>query len=279
MKKICVIGWPIGQSRSPIIHNFWMKHFGIESSYEKLAIEPGKAADFIRSLPQSEFMGCNVTIPHKEQAFSAVALPDRKAKRLGVVNTVYMKDGELCGTNTDGEGFIAGLKAQHPQFQLAGCRAVVMGAGGAARAIIGALCDEGAQKIEVRNRTFNRIAELQASFGSLIHRLEDERLEEALAHADLLVNTTSLGMTNQPPLELDIGALQQRAIVADIIYAPLATPLLVRAEKRGNPTLGGLGMLLHQAVRGFELWFGRRPEVTPEIYELVAADVRRTSER
>ena len=275
MKKACVIGWPIAHSRSPLIHNYWLKKYGIEAVYEKKAVEPGGVAQFIANLASSEFAGCNVTIPHKETAFRAVAKTDEIANRLGAVNTVYLKDGVVYGTNTDGEGFIASLRDSYPAFSLRNKAATVIGAGGAAKAIIGALLDEGVGKIGIINRTRERIHDLQVQFGSGIYEISETITNDALKSCGLLVNTTSQGMEGQPSLELEIQNLNPDALVADIVYAPLETAFLAKARLRGNPFLGGLGMLLHQAVRGFELWFGVKPEVTPELYTLIAADVQK----
>ena len=275
MKKACVIGWPIAHSRSPLIHNYWLKKYGIDAVYEKKAVEPKNVAQFIANLASSEFIGCNVTIPHKETAFQAVAKADEIASRLGAVNTVYLKDGVVCGTNTDGEGFIASLRHSHPAFNLRNKTAVIIGAGGAAKAIIGALLDEGVEKIGIINRTRERIHDLQAQFGSGIYEISETTSNDALKSCGLLVNTTSQGMEGQPSLELEIQSLNPDALVADIVYTPLETAFLAKARQQGNPVLGGLGMLLHQAVRGFELWFGVKPEVTAELYELIAADVQK----
>ena len=275
MKKACVIGWPVAHSRSPLIHTYWLKRYGIDAAYEKKAVEPKNVAHFIANLASSEFIGCNVTIPHKETAFQAVAKADEIASRLGAVNTVYLKSGVICGTNTDGEGFIASLRYANPAFELRNKTAVIIGAGGAAKAIIGALLDEGVQKIGIINRTQERIHDLQAQFGSGIYEISVTISNDALKSCGLLVNTTSKGMEGQPPLEQEIQSLNPYALVADIIYTPLETAFLAKARQRGNPALGGLGMLLHQAVRGFELWFGVKPDVTAELYELIAADVQK----
>lgn len=279
MKKACVIGWPIEHSRSPLIHNYWLKKYGIDAFYEKKAVEPKNVAHFIANLAASEFTGCNVTIPHKETAFQAVAMADEIASRLGAVNTVYLRDGVVCGTNTDGEGFIASLRHSHPKFNLRDKTVIIIGAGGASKAIIGALLDEGVGKIGIINRTRERICDLQAQFGSGIYEISGTNSKDALKSCRLLVNTTSQGMEGQPSLELEIQSLNPDSLVADIVYAPLETDFLGNARKRGNPVLGGLGMLLHQAVRGFELWFGVKPEVTPELYALIAADVQRANKQ
>ena len=275
MKKACVIGWPIAHSRSPLIHTYWLKKYGIDAVYEKKAVEPKNVAQFIANLAASEFSGCNVTIPHKETAFQAVAKADEIASRLGAVNTVYLKDGVICGTNTDGEGFIASLRHAYPEFDLRNKTAVIIGAGGAAKAIIGALLDEGVEKIGIINRTRERIHDLQAQFGYGVYEMSDTIFNDALESCGLLVNTTSQGMEGQPSLELEIQGLNPDALVVDIVYAPLETAFLEQVSLRGNPILGGLGMLLHQAVRGFELWFGVKPEVTVELYALIAADVQK----
>ena len=275
MKKACVIGWPIAHSRSPLIHNYWLKKYGIDAIYEKKAVEPKNVAQFIANLAGSEFIGCNVTIPHKEAAFQAIAKADEIASRLGAVNTVYLENGVVCGTNTDGEGFIASLRHSHPKFSLRDKTATVIGAGGAAKAIIGALLDEGVAKIGIINRTRERIHDLQVQFGSVIYEISGTTSNDALESCGLLVNTTSQGMEGQPLLEMEIQSLNPEALVADIVYTPLETAFLAKARQQGNPVLGGLGMLLHQAVRGFELWFGVKPEVTTELYELIAADVEK----
>jgi shikimate dehydrogenase len=279
MRKACVIGWPIAHSRSPLIHSYWLKKYGIEAVYEKKAVEPRNVAQFIANLAGSEFVGCNVTIPHKEAAFLAVSEADETAGRLAAVNTVYVRNGKVCGTNTDGEGFIASLRHSHPKFSLRDKEAIIAGAGGAAKAVIGALLDEGMAKVGIINRTRGRILDLQEQFGSRIIELNETAAAGSLVTCDLLVNTTSLGMEGGKELALDIRQLKQNALVADIIYTPLETALLAKAKELGHPVLGGLGMLLHQAVRGFELWFGVKPEVTAELVELITADVQKAGDQ
>jgi shikimate dehydrogenase len=274
MKKACVIGWPIEHSRSPLIQNYWLKKYGLDAIYEKKPIDPQSIAGFIANLATSEFLGCNVTIPHKEAAFKAVALADEIAGRLGAVNTVHLENGKVCGTNTDGEGFIASLRHSYPAFGLTDETAIVVGAGGAAKAIIAALLDQDVGRIGIINRTRERIRGLQEQFGSRIFEIGDADANDELGNCALLVNATSQGMEGQPSLTLEMQTLNRDAVVADIVYAPLETVFLEKARHQGNPVLGGLGMLLHQAVRGFELWFGVKPEVTTELYELVATDVQ-----
>jgi shikimate dehydrogenase len=273
MKNTAVIGWPIKHSRSPIIHNYWLRQHGIASAYNKLAVSPSDLKVFIRALPGSDLLGCNVTIPHKEAVFQHVDHVDARAKTLGAVNTVYLREGRICGTNTDGEGFLASLRQAVPDIDLGGAHAVVLGAGGAARAIIGALVESGVQHISVVNRSAERVSEVQRIFGPVIQPLDARQRDEALASCRLLVNTTSLGMEGQPRLECDIRNLNPQAIVSDIVYTPLRTEFLERAARQGNRVVEGLGMLLHQAVRGFELWYGVKPQVSQELYDLVAQDV------
>jgi shikimate dehydrogenase len=273
MKKICVIGWPIAHSRSPLIHNYWLRMYGIDAIYERQAVQPDQLEKFLADLPTSEFIGCNVTIPHKEAAFRLITQLDEAALRSGAVNTLYQRERKIFGTNTDGQGFLENLKKSYPSFITANSKVCIIGAGGSAKAIIAALLEENAQSITIVNRTPERIAILQKQFGTRIHSAG--KLD--LGDLDLLVNTTSMGMEGQPRLELDISGLNPKAIVADIVYSPLETEFLQRAKIQGNPTLQGLGMLLHQAVKGFELWFGIRPEVTMELHDLIAADVIRNS--
>jgi shikimate dehydrogenase len=273
MKKACIIGWPVTYSRSPLIHNYWIRQYGIDAIYEKVPVKPGEIPDFISGFRNSGFVGCNVTAPHKETVFHAVNTVDAAARRLGALNTLYIRNGNLHGTNTDGEGYLANLQHNHPTYEIESGNVMILGAGGAAKAIIGALVDAGAKRIGIINRTTVRTEALQSQFGNIIVPIKDENGASAMARCDLLVNTTSLGMSSQPPLDFDLSNFPLTTIVSDIVYSPLETSLLKQARIRGNPTLGGLGMLLHQAVRGFELWFGERPEVTTELYDIVAADV------
>ena len=273
MKKACVIGWPIGHSRSPLIHNYWLEQYSIEGRYDRLAIEPGKLRDFLSAIQRSEYLGCNVTLPHKEGAFHLVDQADDIAKRLGVVNTIYQCDGKLLGTSTDGEGFIANLANATELTDLKNQRAVIFGAGGAAMAVVGALIDLGLTEVAMTNRTIERSNQVRRKFGKFVVPIDWDRRSESLSECRLLVNSTSLGMTGQPALEVDLARLPVSAVVTDLVYSPLHTPLLIAAKSRGNQTIGGLGMLLHQAVRGFELWFGTRPEVTKELHDLVARDI------
>jgi shikimate dehydrogenase len=273
MKKVCIIGWPVSHSRSPLIHNYWIRKYAIDAVYEKTEVRPEDVVSFVSGFQAAGWTGCNVTVPHKEAVCAALSNMDSSARRLGAINTLYISDGKLRGTNTDGEGYLASLLQAYPDFDFRGARIVVLGAGGAAKAIIGALSDRGVQTITVHNRSKDRVAALQKQFGPQILPGNPQGNASSNLQCDLFINATSLGMSGQPPLEFNLSGLPQAAIVSDIVYSPLETPLLKLARAQGNRTLGGLGMLLHQAVRGFELWFGVRPEVTSELYELVAADV------
>lgn len=273
MKKACVIGWPISHSRSPLIHGYWLRKYGIDGNYDRIPVEPERLDRFLFTLSDQGFEGCNITIPHKERAFELIVPADHSTRRLRAVNTVYVRDARLLGTNTDGEGFIRNLQSRVEDPGLHNAKAVILGAGGAAAAIASALLDEGVEQIDIVNRSFERAEALQRRFGKALHPVSWDHRSETIEDARLLVNTTSLGMTGQPPLDLDLGRLADSAIVADIVYTPLRTALLHRAESRGLRVIEGLGMLLHQAVRGFELWFGVRPEVTQELYQLVADDI------
>lgn len=272
-RKACVIGWPISHSRSPLIHGYWLKRYGIAGSYERIPVRPEDLPAFLTGLTGQGFAGCNVTLPHKEAAFRTVRTADAATARLGVVNTVFARDGDLWGTSTDGEGFLASLTAGHPGWRAEGQTVVILGAGGATRALVGALIDAGAARLLIANRTRAKAEELRRDFGSKVEPHDWAQAPEILRRADLLINTTSLGMTGQPPLAVELAHLPKSALVTDIVYTPLETDLLQRAKARGNAIVPGLGMLLHQAVRGFELWFGTRPEVTDDLYDLVARDI------
>jgi shikimate dehydrogenase len=273
MIKACVIGWPISHSRSPLIHGFWLKQHGIEGSYTRHPVDPADLAQFLSGLSTAGYAGCNVTIPHKERTFALVNISDESTKRVGAVNTVYVEGGKTFGTNTDGEGFINSLQQSVPGLSLHGARVVVLGAGGASRAIVNAILEQGASEVAVANRTEEKALILGREFGSRVVPLAWDRTADALSECQLLVNTTALGMAGQLELMLDLSRLSHSAVVTDIVYTPLRTKLLVDAARRGNTVVEGLGMLLHQAVRGFYLWFGVTPKVTPELYSLIARDL------
>jgi len=275
MKRAFVCGHPIAHSRSPKIHGYWLEKYGISGSYEAIDVAPGEAAHFFATLREQDFVGGNVTIPHKEAAYAAAALRDEAAEKIGAVNTLWFEDGVLVGGNTDAEGFAANLDERAPDWTKAG-PAVVLGAGGAARAVIQALMERGFKDIRVTNRTVARAVELADRFGPGVSAHPTTATSELLADAGLLVNTTALGMAGKDgagDLPADPEMLPRHATVTDIVYIPLETPLLLAARRRGLKTVDGLGMLLHQAVPGFERWFGRRPQVTEELRAMIVADM------
>lgn len=258
-----VMGWPIGHSRSPRLHGYWLEQYGIDGAYVPLAVPPDRVEQAIRALPALGFRGCNVTVPHKEVAYRTVDRLDATAKRMGAVNTIVVgEDGALEGRNTDGFGFIENLTSGAPGWKAADGPALVIGAGGAARAVVASLLDEGAPRVWLVNRTRARADELATDIGGNIETADWVSRETLLEGAALVVNTTTQGMAGQPPLELDLRALPGSAVVTDIVYTPLMTPLLAEARTRGNRVVDGVGMLLHQARPGFAAWFGREPEVT-----------------
>jgi shikimate dehydrogenase len=273
MKKACVIGWPIKHSRSPLIHNYWLNQHGIDGVYESVAVESKNLHSFIRNLESNGYQGCNVTIPHKEAVVEAVDEFDNIVAQTGSLNTVYMSDKKILGTSTDGEGFLNNICAHYPDFDIQNKTVFILGAGGSAKAICQKLISAKARRIFVLNRTKERALELQNHFGTIIQVVETTEIQERLKISDLLINTTSQGMIGQVALDFDIASLPAHAIVADIVYVPLKTKLIETAEVRHLKTVPGLGMLLHQAVEGFERWFGVRPSVTQELYDLVEADI------
>jgi shikimate dehydrogenase len=275
IRKACVIGWPIKHSRSPIIHRFWLKELGIDGDYVVQPVEPERAAIFFARFAGSGYVGANVTVPHKETAYAAVGRREAAARAIGAVNTLWLEGGVLVGNNTDAAGFLANLDQAAPGWDRAGGTAVVLGAGGAARAIVWALTTRGFGRIHVVNRTASRAAALAERFGPTAAVAAPETLPALLAEADVLVNTTSLGMEGQPPLDIDLSPVRKTAIVNDLVYVPLETPLLAAARARGLAAVDGLGMLLHQAAPGFEKWFGARPTVTPALRAAVLADLGR----
>ena len=273
MIKACVIGWPIAHSRSPLIHGYWLKTYGIDGSYTRIPVEPQNLRAFVDGLRANGFAGCNVTMPHKEEVFRLVKVADEQTRRLGSLNTVYIENETLYGTSTDGLGFLANLKSTVPALDLRNRKVVLLGAGGSAAAIAGNLLAEGVAELCIVNRSLPRAEAIADRFGSGIRPVGWDRRAVELAEASLLINTTSLGMAGQAPLDISLAALPSGAVVADIVYTPLVTDLLMAAQAAGHPVVTGLGMLLHQAVPGFEKWFGRRPVVTRELYDLTARDI------
>jgi shikimate dehydrogenase len=270
-RAACLIGWPAAHSRSPLIHHYWLRTLGIEGGYNIEAVPPEGFAEFVLRLSAHGFVGANVTLPHKERAL-ALSVPDARARAVGAANTLWYEGGELRSTNTDIEGFVDNLDACARGWDKTD-DALVLGAGGSSRAVVFGLAERGIKRVHLANRTPERARALADQFGETVHPIAWQAIDEVLPRAGLLVNSTSLGMHGQPALEIDAGLLPSHAIVDDLVYVPLETPLLAAARARGLKTADGLGMLLHQAVRGFELWFGKRPEVTPELRALVEADL------
>ena len=267
-----VCGWPIAHSRSPLIHGYWLRTLGIAGEYQRFAVAPEDFAAFAGSIRAGVLAGANVTTPHKEAAFAACDRLSAAAQASGAVNTLWRDDGALCGDNTDIAGFLDSLDVEAPEWRTTTRTAVILGAGGAARAIVCALVSRGLERIVVANRTAERAEALAVHFRGRTSAVSWRELPCRLAEADLLVNTTTLGMAGQAALELDLAPLRAAAVVADIVYIPLATRLIETARERGLRAVGGLGMLLHQATPGFERWFGVRPTVTAELRALVEAD-------
>ena len=265
-----VMGWPVAHSRSPRLHGYWLRTHGIDGAYVPLPVRPEQFATALRALPMLGFAGVNVTVPHKEAALAAVDRSDATARRIGAVNTIVIRaDGTLDGRNSDGFGFRENLRAAVPGWSPKAGPAVILGAGGAARAIAVALLEAGAPEIRVVNRTTERAERLSREIGGSFRVYGWGDRTSALVDAALLVNTTTLGMSGQPALELALDGLPTTAVVNDIVYSPLETALLAAAKARGNPVVDGLGMLLHQARPAFAAWFGVEPTVTPELRRFV----------
>ena len=267
-----VMGWPISHSRSPLIHSHWLAHYGVRGAYVPLAVNPAHLPQALSGLSALGFAGCNLTLPHKIDALDCIHQLDEEARQIGAVNTVVVNtDGSLRGTNTDAFGYIHSLREAQPGLRADRGAAVVLGAGGAARAVVWALADAGVKNIRLLNRSLDKAQAMAADFGAPVQALDWSQRHAALADAGLLVNTTTQGMQGQPALEIDLSALPVHALVSDIVYTPLHTDLLMRAAARGHTVVNGLGMLLHQARPGFAAWFGVMPEVTPELWKKVLA--------
>jgi len=267
-----VKGWPISHSRSPHIHSHWIAQYGLRGAYVPLAVNPVNLQEALSGLKALGFAGCNLTLPHKIEALPWLDEVDPVAQRIGAVNTLTVRaDGSLHGTNTDAFGFIQSLREAHSSWQASAGPAVVLGAGGAARAVVWALADAGATDIRLFNRSHDKAVSMAQEFGVPVKAFAWSERHAALEGAALLVNTTTQGMQGQPVLDLQLDALPAQALVSDIVYTPLQTDLLLRAASRGNPTVNGLGMLLHQARPAFASWFGVMPEVTPALWTKVLA--------
>ena len=270
LRKACVMGHPVAHSRSPMIHNYWLKQLGIAGVYELRDLKPDEFIPFVTNLAAHGYVGGNVTLPHKEAAFRIVAARDQASEAVGAVNTLWLENGKLRGGNSDTHGFIANLDERAPGWDVKGCRALILGAGGAARAAVYMFKQRGVE-VDIVNRTLSRAQELAARFGARAHGWD--ALARLLAAADVLVNCTSLGMAGKEPLQVDITPLKPSAVVYDVIYVPLETALLAQAKKRAHRTVDGLGMLLQQAGFGFRKWFGGNPQVTPELRAILEADI------
>ncbi len=269
-----VMGWPVMHSRSPKLHNYWFERYGLAGTYVPLAIKPEGLEKALRALPALGFAGCNLTIPHKEQALRIVDHADARARRIGAISCVTVNpDGSLTGTNNDWYGFVENLREAFPGWRADAGPAVVMGAGGASRAVVDALIHEGAKEIRLINRTGERAESLAGALGGPVNVLDWDQRHSALEGAALLVNTTSQGMVGNPPLDLSLAALPRTAEVCDIVYIPGETPLLKAARERGNRTVNGLGMLLHQGRPAWRSWFDREVEVTAELRALIEATI------
>lgn len=273
MKQACVIGWPIAHSRSPLIHGYWLERYGIDGRYTKVPVRPEQLADFLARLAEHGLAGCNVTVPHKEAALAAAEVKEASALAVGAANTLWLADGKLHADNTDTYGYMSYLTARAPEW-LAGARPVsILGAGGAARAIVYGFLEHGVSEVRVFNRSRDRAEALARHFGPRVAVYDWKERSVKSRDSAVLVNTTTLGMKGEGSLGIDFSGFQKGCVVSDIVYVPLETELITQAKRAGLETVDGLGMLLHQAVPGFETWFGVRPEVTDELYQLVVRDI------
>ncbi len=273
MRKACVIGWPITHSRSPMIHGYWLNKLGIDGTYEKVAVRPEDARAFLHDLGNAGYSGCNVTVPLKQIAFETAEDKDASAVAVGAANTIWLEAGKLCAANTDTYGFITSLTLSVPDWHLRDKPVLILGAGGASRAIVYGFLKAGVGEVRVANRTRARAEALARHFGTRLRVVDWGARSEAAREACVIVNTTTIGMKGEGSLNIDFKGVDDRAVVSDIVYVPLETQLLALARARGLRTVDGLGMLLHQAVPGFEKWFGVRPEVTAELRALIVADL------
>ncbi len=273
MKKACVIGWPIEQSRSPLIHNYWIKTLGLSGLYTKEAVEPAALETFIRSLEKNGYAGCNVTVPHKEAVFALADTRHASANAVGAANTIWHDRGKIVAANTDTYGYMAYLEARYPNWNRSAAPVSILGAGGSARAIIFGFLKAGVSEVRVFNRSPGRAIELVRHFGGRVKALDWDDRSSASSDVAVLVNTTTLGMKGAGDPGIDLKQLHADCIVSDIVYVPLETALLKQAKAQGLRTLDGLGMLLHQAVPAFEAWFGVKPDVNDELYRLIAETI------
>ena len=274
MRRACVIGWPVEHSRSPSIHRYWLKQYGLDGAYEREAVKPEDLPAFLGGLAARGYAGANITLPHKEAVLRLATVADEAARTIGAANTLWLDEARrLNASNTDAYGFMTNLNAVAPDWNEGRRPVMVLGAGGAGRAVLHGLLAEGASRILLANRTSGRAQELADAFGPAVTVVDWRERDRALLGCGLLVNATSLGMTGKEALDLDLALLPSDAAVADLVYSPLETRLLAAARSRDNRAVDGLGMLLHQAVPGFERWFGVRPAVSDELRVHVAASL------
>jgi len=275
MTRACVIGWPIEHSRSPIIHGYWLRTLGIDGSYTREPVRPEDLPAFLASLGERGFAGCNVTVPHKETALALTDECDTAALAIGAANTLWLDGGRLCASNTDAYGYMTYLGLTAPQWRVRDASVLILGAGGAARAIVHGFLQAGVARVRVANRSRGRSEELAQHFGARVEAWDWEQRNNAVRESGVIVNTTTLGMKGVGDPGIDFSAAHPDTVVSDIVYVPMETGFLAAARARGLSTVDGLGMLLHQAVPGFEKWFGVRPRVTDALFDLVRADIER----
>ncbi len=273
MKRACVIGWPIEHSRSPLIHGHWLKKYAIDGSYTAEAVKPENVETFLGSLAERGLQGCNVTVPHKEAAFAAAQLKDPSALAVGAANTIWLENGKLACANSDTYGFMTHLRKSAPEWDVRDGAISILGAGGAARAIVYGFLQAGAADVRIFNRSMERSQALAAHFGPNVKAFMWPMRNEQSRQASVIVNTTTLGMKGEGNPDIDFSILKSDCVAADIVYVPLETAFLKSARAHGLTAVDGLGMLLHQAVPGFEKWFGVRPEVTDELRNILVAGI------
>lgn len=278
-KRACVIGYPVAHSRSPLIHGYWLREHKIDGEYVRHEVKPEEIDIFLQNFSKGPFVGCNVTLPHKEAAARNVSDTSAVVRALGVANTLWLENGKLRADNSDVSGFVAHLDDSIPGWGKKTKHVVVLGAGGAARAVIYGLKHRGVETITIVNRSRERAEQLVKEIKIESNIASFDQVGSLISSANLLINTTSLGMKGQPPLEMDLKNLKKSAAVCDVVYVPLETELLRQAREHGHPVVDGLGMLLHQAVVGFERWFGVRPKVTKELRDLIVADLTKDAAR
>ncbi|MCP4781512.1 MAG: shikimate dehydrogenase [Hyphomicrobium sp.] len=273
MKHACVIGCPVEHSRSPLLHGYWLKKYGIDGTYTKRAVVPEAVADFLLSLRANGYVGCNVTVPHKAAAFSAADEREDSAKAVSAANTLWLSDGKLVAANTDTYGYMTNLSQQAPGWDRRDAPVSILGAGGAARAIVFGFLDAGVSEIRVFNRTRARAETLAQQFGPCVKVFDWSQREAGSRDSAVLVNTTTIGMNGVGTLDFDLAGFDPECVVSDIVYVPLETELLRKAKSQGLRIVDGVGMLLHQGVPGFGKWFGVRPEVTDELRNLIVGNI------